>query len=50
MYSHFDAGKNTSALFLDIPKAFDSVLHNILFNKLVSYGFGGKLLQVVSSD
>ena len=41
---HLDEGKQTDMLFLDFSKAFDSVNHNLLINKLQKLGFSGKLL------
>ena len=41
---HLDEGKQTDMIFLDFSKAFDSVNHNLLINKLQKLGFSGKLL------
>ena len=35
----------TGQVFLDVRKAFDSLDHNILFNKLKSVNLSGKMLQ-----
>ncbi len=36
IYKNIDAGKLTGVVFLDLKKAFDTVDHNILINKLIS--------------
>ena len=40
-----DQGLGVGVAYLDFSKAFDSVPHQRLFQKLSSYGFGGKLLS-----
>ena len=37
-FDNMDNGKLSGVIFLDIRKAFDSIDHNILFEKLKSYG------------
>ena len=51
MYKKFDneASKDLSILYLDIAKAFDTVPHDILTQKLYNIGVGGKLIQLISS-
>ena len=39
----------TSAIFLDIEKAFDTTDHQILLKKLHHYGYRGKLWNIVKS-
>jgi len=40
-----DQGFGVDAAYLDFSKAFDSVPHKRLFQKVASYGFGDKLLS-----
>jgi len=40
-----DQGLGVDVAHLDFSKAFDLVPHQRLFQKLASYGFGGKLLS-----
>ena len=41
-YLNMDKGQYTSVSFIDLKKAFDSVDHQILLNKLKVYGLSGK--------
>ena len=51
VYKKFDseAIKDLSILYLDFAKAFDTLPHNILIQKLYNIGVGGKLIQLISS-
>ena len=44
-----DAGHFVGAVFLDLKKAFDTVCHPILINKLQSFGVGGLELDWFTS-
>lgn len=53
LYESFDKNMISCALFLDVAKAFDTVSHDILLDKLYKYGFRGpfhKILQSFLSD
>ena len=41
--SFLDSGDLAAGIFIDIEKAFDTVNHQILYNKLNYYGFVGKI-------
>ena len=47
---YMDEGKITCGIFIDLEKAFDSVDHNILFNKLNHYGFRVKVNNCLRSN
>ena len=49
LLSNLDKKLNTCAIFLDLAKAFDSVSHKILIQKLQNYGIHGKLLDLFVS-
>ena len=40
-YVNMDSGKYTANVFIDLKKAFDTVDHDILLNKLLRYGIKG---------
>ena len=42
---NLDSGKQTDILYFDIAKAFDTVDHNLLLNKLSQFGLTGNILQ-----
>ena len=44
-----EAINDLSILYLDFAKAFDTVPHNNLIQKLYNIGVGGKLVQLISS-
>ena len=41
--------KNTYLCFIDFKKAFDSILHNVLFEKLLEYNISGLFYKVIKS-
>ena len=42
---NLDSGKQTDILYFDIAKAFHTVGHNLLVNKLSQFGLTGNILQ-----
>jgi hypothetical protein len=46
---YLDEGKSPISIFLDLSKAFDTIDHNILLNKLKYYGFNNESLTLISS-
>ena len=47
--SALDNGKVACGIFIDLPKAFDNVNHNILLKKMNHYGFRGKINEWLRS-
>ena len=45
IYNHLDNKEKTVGIYLDLQKAFDTVNHDILIQKLSKYGIRGTLLQ-----
>ena len=45
----FEERKQTLAVYIDLKKAFDTVIHNILINKLHKYGIRGLPLRWIQS-
>ena len=50
IYNSFNENKFTLGAFIDLSKAFDTVNHNILLNKLSLYGIKNNSLKWFSSD
>ena len=46
---HLDGKKLVAGVFIDLEKAFDTVNHQILCNKLKHYGFRGKINDLIGS-
>lgn len=49
IYENINSNKAVLATFLDISKAFDTVNHNLLLEKLYRYGIRGPTLQLIKS-
>ena len=44
-----DSGSNVDVVYVDIRKAFDSVVYSKLLHKIVNFGIEGDLLEWVSN-
>src|SRR5260221_677851 len=49
VYEELDAGNHVVGVFLDLKKAFDTVQHNILIEKLENYGIRGVASKWITS-
>lgn len=49
IYTNIDANNPTVITFLDLAKAFDTVNHNILLNKLYKYGIRGIAYDLIKN-
>lgn len=49
LHENLDSNNKTLGIFLDIKKAFDSVNHDILLNKLFQAGFRGNIYNLMQS-
>ena len=44
-----DPGEYILALFMDLPKAFDTINHDLLIAKLKAYGFSKEALKLMKN-
>lgn len=49
IYKSVDSNKKTLAIFIDLAKAFDTVNHKLLLNKLETYGIRGCALKLLTN-
>ena len=50
MISHLDAGRNPLNIYIDLSKAFDTLDHTILLEKLRHYGTRDTELQLTNNS
>lgn len=48
-YHNFDEGKVTQGVFLDFSKAFDTINHGLLIEKLKFYSFGNESISLIKN-
>ena len=49
IYRNLDKCTPTIATFIDLTKAFDTVNHELLLQKLEKYGIRGSILELIKS-
>jgi hypothetical protein len=49
VYKNLGTNRPTAIAFLDLAKAFDTVNHSILLNKLEAYGIRGSVMELIRS-
>lgn len=49
IYNAMDTSTPCACIFLDLAKAFDTICHKKMFNKLYNYGFRGNVLNLIKS-
>ena len=50
LYENLNSSAITQGIFLDLSKAFDNVVHQVLIDKLPFYGLSFRATQVLESD
>ena len=49
IYNGLNCGMHTAGVFIDLKKAFDTVNHQVLLDKLEHYGFRGPAFRLINS-
>ena len=49
IHKQMNNGRLTGAVYVDLSKAFDTIVHNVLLQKLSTYGVKGKELEWLNS-